>query len=298
MTLLIERAPAKVNLTLHVARRREDGYHDLESLVAFSAAGDLLTLTSPDNREDQGPSQSVLHVSGASAAQAGALDDNLVLQAACHLASEIDDLRSGAFALTKNLPVAAGLGGGSSDAAAALRLLARANGLASDDARIVSAAARTGSDVPVCLAPRAKMMRGRGEQLGLAIALPPLFAVLVNPRVAVETPKVFARLGLKIGEGTGFRQHPDITDSMVFDELISLLRKCRNDLEDAACVEAPVINDVLAVIAAARGCKLARMSGSGATCFGLFATPAAAMRAARVLRRDHAAWWVKACVLR
>lgn len=294
MTVLIARAPAKVNLTLHVARRREDGFHDLESLVAFSAAGDLLTLVLSDQSRDE----LSLCVSGASAAQAGAGEDNLVMQAGRHLARDVDGLRTGAFSLTKNLPVAAGLGGGSSDAAAALRLLARANALQPDDERIARAAARTGSDVPVCLAPRAKMMRGRGDILGPPIALPPLFAVLVNPRVAIATPKVFARLGLKEGESTGFRQHPEIAPGMSFDDLVSLLRRCRNDLEDAACVEAPVINDVLAVMAAARGCRLARMSGSGATCFGLFATPAAAMRAARVLRRDHAAWWVKACVLR
>ena len=126
----------------------------------------------------------------------------------------------------------------------------------------------------------------------------PLFAVLVNPGVAVATPAVFARMGLKPGESHGFGAHPEFHDNMGFDALIEALRKGGNDMEDAAIVEAPVVAHVLAVIAAARGCKVARMSGSGATCFGLFATCAGAAKAARVIRRDHAAWWAKATVLR
>ena len=143
-----------------------------------------------------------------------------------------------------------------------------------------------------------RMMAGAGEQLGPALKLPPLFGVLVNPGVAVETRAVFTRMGLKPGESYGFGVHPVIASAMTFDELIPLLRKSRNDLEDAATVVAPVVSHVLAVIAAARGCRLARMSGSGATCFGLFADCRAAATAAKVIRRDHPGWWAKATILR
>ena len=141
-------------------------------------------------------------------------------------------------------------------------------------------------------------MRGRGEQLGPLLRLPPLPVVLVNPGVAVETKSVFAQIGLKPGEASGYGAHPAIPDGADIDELLRILRKSRNDMEDAASVIAPVIGHVLAVLSAARGCKLARMSGSGATCFGLFADRRSASRAARVIRRDHPGWWAKACVLR
>ncbi|MBM3609107.1 MAG: 4-(cytidine 5'-diphospho)-2-C-methyl-D-erythritol kinase [Alphaproteobacteria bacterium] len=290
MAVLIERAPAKINLTLHVVRRREDGYHDLESLVAFTGAGDMLSLT---------PARELsLRCEGATAAQAGEGDDNLVLKAARHLQALAPGIKTGAFHLTKNLPVAAGLGGGSSDAAAALRLLARLNQIPLDDARLLEAAIRTGSDAPVCLEKRARVMSRRGEHLGPALRLPPVYIVLVNPGVGVATPRIFARLNLKPGEETGFRAHPSISGDEDFDALATVLRKCRNDLEDAASVEAPAIGHVLAVLSAARGCRLARMTGSGATCFGLFPTRHAASRAARVIRQQHASWWVKTAALR
>ncbi len=286
----IERAPAKVNLTLHILGRRDDGFHDLESLVAFTCFGDVLKL-SPGVEEG-------LSVTGPRADTAGPLAENLVLKAARHLRAEMPDLHSGSFTLAKHLPVAAGIGGGSSDAAAALRLLAQANGLDLHDPRVMKAAAATGSDVPVCLEKRARVMRGRGEQLGPLLRLPPLPVVLVNPGVAVETKSVFAQIGLKPGEASGYGAHPAIPDGADIDELLRILRKSRNDMEDAASVIAPVIGHVLAVLSAARGCKLARMSGSGATCFGLFADRRSASRAARVIRRDHPGWWAKACVLR
>ena len=295
-TLSFERAPAKINLTLHVLGRRADGFHDLQSLVAFSCFGDVLTLDTTR--------QSHLAVSGPRAAFTGPLEDNLVLKAAHELQAQAPDLRTGGFHLIKSLPAAAGIGGGSSDAAAALRLLARANGMAADDSRVREAAARTGSDVPVCLRPRARMMRGTGDVLGPQLQLPPLHGLLVNPGVALETKTVFAEMGemgemgLKPGAAFGFGKHPEIASGLSFDGLVSQLKRARNDMEDAASVLAPVIGHVLSVIGAARGCKLARMSGSGATCFGLFETRLAASRAARVIRRDHPGWWVKACVLR
>jgi 4-diphosphocytidyl-2-C-methyl-D-erythritol kinase len=288
--MLVERAPAKVNLTLHIVGRREDGFHELESLVAFTCFGDTLVL-------EPGTAETLL-LSGPRAGATGPLDNNLVLKAARNLRAELPDLKSGRFALAKQLPAAAGIGGGSSDAAAALRLLARANGLDLSDAELMKAAAVTGSDVPVCLGARARMMRGRGERLGEALQLPPLHAVLVNPGVAVETRAVFANIGLNFGEPLGRGTHPEIPGRPAFDELVRELKKSRNDMEDAASVLAPVIGDVLAVLSAARGCRLARMSGSGATCFALFPDRLSASRAARSIRRGHPSWWVKACVLR
>jgi 4-diphosphocytidyl-2-C-methyl-D-erythritol kinase len=286
----IERAPAKVNLTLHVVRRRLDGFHDLESLVAFTGAGDTVTLSAA--------SDTSLTVEGPTAAAAGATADNLVLKAVEALAARVPGLRSGAFHLIKRLPAAAGIGGGSSDAAAALRLLASANELSVSDPRLLEAAAAIGSDVPVCLNPRARMMSGRGDLLAGPLAMPALFAVLVNPGVPLETREVFARIGLGLGDELGYGAHPAVPQALSSDALFALLKRGRNDMEDAASVLAPVIGHVIAVLSAARGCKLARMSGSGATCFALFETCRAAARAASVVRRDHPEWWVKATVLR
>jgi 4-diphosphocytidyl-2-C-methyl-D-erythritol kinase len=288
--MLLTRAPAKINLTLHVVGRREDGYHALESLVVFSGAGDTLGF-------EPGPPLS-LDISGPTATAAGAGDDNLVLRAARALAARVPDLRLGAFTLVKRLPVAAGIGGGSSDAAAALRLLAFANRVAPEDPRLYEAAAATGADVPVCLAGRARMMRGAGESLGPILRLPMLPAVLINPGVPVETRQVFHRLGLSPGDSRPGAAHPEIGSGAPAVELLASLARCRNDLEDAACLQAPVIVDALAVLRAARGCKLARMSGSGATCFAIFATPRAAAKAARAIRAQHPEWWVKTAALR
>jgi 4-diphosphocytidyl-2-C-methyl-D-erythritol kinase len=286
---LVAHAPAKINLTLHIHGRREDGFHELESLVAFTASGDTLTLE---------PGDLTLAIDGPTAQAAGPMDDNLVIAAARALAQRVPGLRMGGFYLTKRLPVAAGIGGGSSDAAAALRLLARLNAMAPDDARLFDAAAQIGSDVPVCLAAQARMMRGRGEVLGPLIALPQLFAVLVNPGVPVETKAVFSRIGLKPGAASGFGGHPDIGEKPSREELFAALKKGRNDMEDAASVMAPVIGHCLAVLAAARGARLARMSGSGATCFALFDDCRAAKAAGCVIRRDHPEWWVKSALLR
>lgn len=287
---LAARAPAKINLTLHVQGRRADGYHELQSLVAFAGVCDHLTLTPGDTLS--------LSVTGPTAQAAGDNDDNLVLRAARNLLARVDGLRVGAFALTKYLPVAAGIGGGSSDAAAALRLLARLNSVALDDLRLMEAARATGADVPVCVDPAARMMTGAGETLGPKLGLPPLPAVLVNPRVPVETRAVFAELGLKPGDAYGFGKHPAIESGMSADALFSALKKGRNDLEDPAGVIAREIVSALAVLGAARGAKLARMSGSGATCFALFGDRHQAARAARVIKRDHPNWWAKATLLR
>ena len=287
---LVERAPAKVNLTLHVRGRREDGWHDLESLVVFAGAHDVVSLTAGERLS--------LRVSGPMAAASGPLDENSVLKAARALAGCVANLRVGAFYLIKRLPAAAGIGGGSADAAAALRLLARLNGLRLDDRRIRAAAEETGSDVPVCLEPRAKAMAGRGWELGPLLDLQAMFAVLVNPGVALSTPAVFAGIGLKPGERSIWGAHPKVEQGEAFGSLLPKLRKARNDMEDSASVLAPAVGDVLAVLSAARGARLVRMSGSGATCFALFETCHAAARAARVIRRDHPGWWVRPTALR
>ena len=183
---LVARAPAKINLTLHVVGRRPDGYHELESLVAFSRSGDSLSLW-------PGPALK-FSLEGPSAVASGDPARNLVTKAALALAERVDALQLGAFHLIKRLPVAAGIGGGSSDAAAALRLLAGLNGLALDDARVMDAALACGADVPVCLAARARMMTGIGERLGPLLTLPPLPALIVNPGQPLETKAVFARM--------------------------------------------------------------------------------------------------------
>jgi 4-diphosphocytidyl-2-C-methyl-D-erythritol kinase len=285
-----ERAPAKVNLTLQVRERRLDGWHDLFSLVAFAGLSDLLTL---DPEEPFG-----LDVSGPTASAAGPVDDNLVLKSARALAARMPGLRTGRFRLLKRLPVAAGIGGGSSDAAAALRLLARLNGLPADHPALAEAAAQTGADIPVCLVPRLRMMEGRGERVGPPLGAPTLFAVLVNPGVATPTPAVFAALGLSPGE-----QGPSpeagspgpLTDAAA---LVAAIAAGRNDLEVAAIRVAPVIADVLAALSATPGCALARMSGSGATCFALYPDCHAAARAARHLRARHPGWWIAPTLLR
>src|SRR5215510_13247242 len=243
-----EKAPAKVNLTLRVLGRRADGYHDIESLVAFAGVGDALNFTPG--------SALTLAVRGPTAPAAGEVADNLVLKAARACAGEVEGLALGHFDLSKRLPVAAGLGGGSADAASALRLLARANGIAPDDPRLLQAARATGADVPVCLDPRPRLMRGIGEVLSAPLAKP------------VDSAALMA----EIAGG-------------------------RNDLEGPAIELEPAIADVLAVLGKLPGCQLARMSGSGATCFGLFDSTRAANAAARTLRVGYPAWWTRATVL-
>jgi len=279
-----EKAPAKVNLTLRVIGRRADGYHEIESLVAFAGVGDALTFT---------PGSAVaLSVGGPTAAAAGEIADNLVLKAARALAERVERLKLGRFTLSKRLPVAAGLGGGSADAAAALRLLARANDLAPDDPRLMQAARATGADVPVCLDPRPRFMRGIGDVLSDPLDLPRLFAVLLNPGVAVATKDVFAALAVPAAEETA-----PAAICTGASALLAEIARGRNDLEGPAIELEPAIADALAVLRNLPGCRLARMSGSGATCFGLFDSMDAARGAARRLRVGYPAWWVRATAL-
>jgi len=285
---LVENAPAKVKLTLRVLKRRDDGYHELESLVAFADFGDRLSFV-------RGGSLG-LTVRGPGASQIGAGDDNLVVKAARALAARRPGIELGAFRLDKRLPVAAGLGGGSADAAAALRLIARVNGLAPDDPNLHAAARATGADVPVCLDPRGRIMHGIGEVLSAPLELPPLPAVLVNPGVALATKAVFARWR---PAAVIKRTLEDAAVAQLKNpgQLLGLLAQQSNDLEEPAMQLQPVIADVLGVLRALAGCKLVRMSGSGATCFALFTATTAARAAARLLRDRHRNWWVRATVL-
>lgn len=291
---LIEFAPAKINLTLRIGARRPDGYHELESLVVFAGIGDGLRL-------DTGEPLS-LTVHGETAAAAGDVSDNLVLKAARNLMAEIPDIRVGRFDLEKRLPVAAGLGGGSSDAAAALRLLARANAdkPAFGDPHLMAAARKTGADVPVCLDRRARIMRGTGDALSAPLHLPKLPALLVNPRVGVPTASVFAARANMPGvapycggdPATAVAERATSAGSMPgVDQLIGALRQSRNDLEAPAISLHPAIAEVLSALRALPGCRLARMSGSGATCFGLFDT-GSLDAAAHVLAQQYPDWWI------
>jgi 4-diphosphocytidyl-2-C-methyl-D-erythritol kinase len=234
---------------------------------------------------------------GPTAALAGDTGDNLVLKAARALSGRVKSLREGRFVLTKLLPVAAGLGGGSSDAAAALRLLARANKLLPGDPRLFAAARATGADVPVCLDPRPRVMRGIGDVLSEPLDLPQLPAVLVNPGVAVATKDVFIALARKPGELMAAASLDPAIIPRKRDELIAFLARQVNDLEPAAIKVEPTIGKVLAALRALPGCRLARMSGSGATCFALFDTNAAAISGARQLREKQSGWWIRATVL-
>ncbi|UDQ90368.1 4-(cytidine 5'-diphospho)-2-C-methyl-D-erythritol kinase [Xanthobacter autotrophicus] len=289
METLRTRAPAKINLTLRIIGRRTDGFHDLASLVVFSGAADLLSLT---------PNSALsLTVKGRTAAAAGPDADNLVLRAARAFSAEVPRARLGAFLLEKRLPVAAGLGGGSSDAAAALRLLGRLNGLAPDDPRLFAAARATGSDVPVCLDPRARLMEGVGDVLSPPLALPPLAGVLVNCGVAVPTAAVFRQLGLAPGVAFDGPSLPAVLPAGRA-ELVAAIAAVPNDLEPPAVAVAPKIAEVIDRLAAQPEARLVRMSGSGATVFALTDDCRAAAALARRVLVAEPDWWVKPTILR
>jgi 4-diphosphocytidyl-2-C-methyl-D-erythritol kinase len=263
-------APAKVNLYLHVTGKRADGYHLLDSLAVFPDVGDVVAA---------GPAGTLtLAISGRFGAVLQGEADNLLLRAGRVLAQG----RGAALTLEKNLPVASGIGGGSADAAAALQVLSALWGV--EGADLPALALGLGADVPVCLASRPARMQGIGEILAPAPKLPDFGMVLVNPGVAVPTPAVFrARQG-------GFSGAPVLPEVWAdVDAMVADLRACTNDLQDAAIALAPVIGEVLRMLAALPGAKLARMSGSGATCFAIFANPAAAQAAAGQITQPS--WW-------
>ncbi len=272
---ITEFAPAKVNLTLHVTGRRNDGYHLLDSLVVFCGVGDSVSAADAATLQ--------LTVTGPQANLVPGGGDNLVLRAA----RAMDAHRGAALTLDKHLPVASGIGGGSADAAATLRALSRLWGVALPEA---AAVLELGADVPVCLAGRAARMRGVGDVLDPVQGLPQVHIVLVNPRVEVPTKAVFAMLGTRQNAAMPDR-FPVWPDAQVFAQWLAAQR---NDLEGPARAYAPVIDTVLDSISKQSGVLLARMSGSGATCFGLFARPAEAAAAADAIGRAQPGWWVVA----
>lgn len=267
-------APAKVNLALHVTGRRADGYHLLDSLVVFADFGDRLTLRPAES--------ATLEITGPKAGGVPADEGNLCLRAAAFFGA------GARIGLEKHLPMEAGLGGGSSDAAAVLRGLSEMTG------RPVPPGAEVlGADVPVCLAARAARMSGIGEVVAPVDGLPDLPALLVNPGVGVATPRVFA--------GLARRDNPGLPDAPRVDgprALCAWLHRTRNDLEAPARRAAPVIDDVLSALSRQAGCLLSRMSGSGATCFGIFPDRAMAGAAGEAIAAARPDWWVRPVTLR
>ncbi|HEX2524837.1 MAG TPA: 4-(cytidine 5'-diphospho)-2-C-methyl-D-erythritol kinase [Geminicoccus sp.] len=286
---LTEAAPAKVNLDLLVTARRLDGYHELDSIVVFAPVGDLVRFEPAEG----GLGGLELAVEGPFATDVPADGGNLVLRAAELFQRRTGAAVAGRLVLEKRLPVGAGLGGGSSDAAATLRLLDRACRTNLGNGRLRDLGAELGADVPVCVYGQSVRMRGLGERLDPIRGLPDLPLVLVNPGVHVATPAVFRAL-TELGEERdgGMVPHPGPR------VLASFLAESRNDLEPAAIGLAPVIDKVLQSLRVLDGCALARMSGSGATCFGLFPEEAQAVRAAQILRQAVPGWWVEAVVVR
>ncbi|WP_375197639.1 4-(cytidine 5'-diphospho)-2-C-methyl-D-erythritol kinase [Sphingobium sp.] len=273
---LVETAYAKVNLALHVRHRRADGYHALESLFVFAEHGDLV---SGHSRQDgvldlqlQGPFGPALDSGG----------DNLVLKAARALQAFIGEERGASLVLTKYLPVASGIGGGSADAAAVLRLLTRLWNVAIGQAALGRIALSVGSDVPACLSSVTQMVQGRGELLERRTVegLDGAPMLLVNPGLGVSTARVFAGWD-QVDRGP--------LDARNMEQLII---DGRNDLEAAAIIEAPVVAEVLAVLKSCAGVRMTRMSGSGATCFALFDTESHRASAAVAVRGAHPGWWV------
>lgn len=285
-TTLTEIAPAKINLYLHVTGRRPDGYHLLDSLVVFAGAGDVLRYE---------PGSEPLHLKlegrfgralGADAAGA----DNLVMKAAAvlrDLAGPDANVQGGCLVLEKNLPVASGIGGGSADAAAALRLLNRAWNAQVGEPTLFRVAETLGADVPVCLLSQTVRMEGIGETLTPAPRLPECGLVLVNCGQAVSTPDVFRK---RTGDFVPRAALPQSWPNSA--AMVETLKAQENSLEVPACNVCPPVKRVLADIAMQPECQLARMSGSGATCFGVFPTVEAAREAADRLADAHAAWWV------
>jgi 4-diphosphocytidyl-2-C-methyl-D-erythritol kinase len=283
--MLHVRAPAKINLCLHVGGRHDDGYHDLESLVVFADTADDLTFADADRLS--------LIVDGPFASALTGESDNLVLRAARGVAKLAKRDLHKRITLTKNLPVASGMGGGSADAGATIRAFLLE--WPKEEIRLrdfAELAGRLGADVPVCFFGQNCWMLGRGDEI-TRCEVPELHAVLVNQGVAISTRDVFANLQTRTG--TDSIERPDGFESA--EALVEFLQSVTNDLEAPARALTPVIGDVLNALRAAPGIRLARMTGSGATCFGLFANAQAAQSAAAQIAGDHADWWVKATVL-
>ena len=274
--MITEPAPAKINLALHLRRRRPDGYHDLETLFAFCADGDTVTVAEAD--------RGAFHITGPFAAALTGEGDNLVLRAARAFGDTFGIDAAHAITLDKHLPVASGIGGGSADAAATLRALARLHAIDPSDQRLFALAATLGADVPACLLGGTALGTGRGDDLNPLAPLGGVPVLLVNPGVAVSTAQVFARWD-------GVDRGGIVAAGSPLDRATA----GRNDLEPPARGLAPVIGGVLDRLAGAPGATLVRMSGSGATCFAVLATPDDRDAAAEAMRGQG--WWTLATTL-
>lgn len=276
-------APAKINLYLHVTGRREDGYHLLDSLVFFASIGDVLRLEEAEafSFSLDGPMAPALAGEDS--------EKNLVVRGARALAAALGKPLNVALTLTKNLPVASGIGGGSTDGAAALRLLAAHWNVAPDDALLFQIAKSLGQDVPCCIEAKTCYFRGIGDVTDPGPDLPHVDMVLANPRKALPTPAVF-----KAREGAFDQPSPLPRSPQDVSELVLWLAERRNALSEAAIRLCPEVGEVLRALATTESCLLSRMSGSGATCFGLFPDRSSARAAAAKLYQMHPDWWVVA----
>ncbi len=271
-------APAKVNLALHVTGERDDGYHDLDTIAVFTGFGDQVSVTAGDRHAGL----VAVETGGPFAGDLGSIEDNLVSVAARMLAKarggELPPVR---IVLDKRLPVASGLGGGSADAAAVLKLLARFWRLG-ERVDLASIAGRLGADVPMCLRGVPLRARGRGDEIAPLDGVPALWLVLASPLVGVDTGEIFTRLENKANAPIG---------PVGAANFVEALAHARNDLQAVTAHLVPQIEAVVAALAGQPGCELARMSGSGAACFGLFSSERAAQAAAARIEVDHAHWW-------
>ncbi|MDC0196661.1 4-(cytidine 5'-diphospho)-2-C-methyl-D-erythritol kinase [Gammaproteobacteria bacterium] len=273
-------APAKINLYLHITAKRNDGYHLIESLVVFADCGDKVSVAPSDKLK--------LTIEGPFSEDLTSNQDNLVIKAAVLLAKFAGIKPKANIVLTKELPVASGIGGGSADAAATLHALTELWGISISSKNLHILAKQLGSDVPVCLTAGTSIITGIGENIMPVTKLPKLWAILVNPRIPVSTAEVFANYHNEFSI-----PQPFTANSQSAQELASSLSKYRNDLTSAALRVAPKIKDVLSAVEATQNQLLTRLSGSGATCFALFKTKSAAISATKSLRAQYPVWWVK-----
>ena len=277
-------ARAKVNLYLHITGRRTDGYHLLDSLIVFAEGGDAIEAVMADRLG--------LAIDGPFADGLESGPGNLVLRAASALQALTGSKQGAAIRLTKNLPIASGIGGGSADAAATLHALCDLWRVKPDREALLQLTTKLGADVQVCLAGKPSFVGGIGEDITPAAGLPKSWLLLVNPRVATPTPAVFkARRG--DFSRAGRWPHPPRD----FADFAGRLAQCRNDLTEAAISVTPQIRDVLSALETVPDCALARLSGSGATCFGLFADERSARSAEQQLRARHPHWWSLAAAM-
>lgn len=283
-------APAKINLTLHVTGRREDGFHLIESFVVFADVGDEIDVSSHDEFD--------ISVSGPFASLLRHEENNIALDAAIAFVNGFRDCLPGVHIdLVKNLPIAAGMGGGSADAAAVIRALAYLVDINVSRVAAGQLAIGLGADVTVCLDPQASFMSGVGNLVTILPALPEIHAILVNPNIKMLTGAVFAALavpGAIRRDEVGLKPEHAFSDAV---DLVNFVRSCRNDLEAPALRMCPEIIEVQDALSAQDGCLLTRMTGSGATCFGLFADKTQAERGAKTIAEKAPNWWVKPCSL-